>query len=112
MVRETMRLLVTSVVTLATALWSPPTANAFVPSSSARGPISLKARDVQTTVCDIPAEFDKTTSLVGVSNGASAIRSAVVINSAGDFVRVDDAIKSGKLAANAPHVVVYLRHMG
>jgi len=108
-----MRLLVSSVVTLATTLWSPPVANAFVPSSSsARGLISLKARDVETTVCDIPAEFDKTPSLVGVSNGANAIRSAVVINSAGDFVRVDDAIKSGKLAANAPHVVVYLRHMG
>ena len=108
-----MRLQATFVVTLATALWSSPTANAFVPSSStARGPISLEASDVKTTVCDIPAEFDKTPSLVGVTNGANAIRSAVVINSAGDFVRVDDAIKSGKLAANAPHVVVYLRHMG
>ncbi len=109
-----MRLQATFVVTLATALWSSPTANAFVvPSSStARGLISLEASDVKTTVCDIPAEFDKTPSLVGVTNGANAIRSAVVINSAGDFVRVDDAIKSGKLAANAPHVVVYLRHMG
>jgi len=109
--------LITSVVTLATVLWSPPTCNAFVPpSSTARGPPSLQASGgdgrIQTTVCDIPAEFDETPSLVGTSNGADAILSAVVINSAGDFVRVDDAIKSSKLAANAPHVVIYLRHMG
>jgi hypothetical protein len=52
---------------------------------------------------------------VGVTDGANAIRSAVVTNSAGDFVRIDDAIKFGKAGAaakNAPHVVVYLRHMG
>jgi len=104
-----------SVATLATVLWSPPTANAFVPPSTARGPISPRASggdDRSQTVCDIPTDFGKTPSLVGVSNGADAIRSAAVINSAGDFVRVDDAIKSGRVAANAPQVVVYLRHMG
>jgi hypothetical protein len=49
---------------------------------------------------------------VGVSNGANAIRSAVVINAAGDFVRVDDAMKSSNLDADAPQIVIFLRHMG
>ena len=121
-----MRLL-TSVTTLATTVvWSPLTANAFVllpaSTSTARSPVPLIRAIVgdndrsQTTVCDIPLEFDGgTPSLVGVANGANAIRSAVVTNSAGDFVRIDDAIKFGKAGAaakNAPHVVVYLRHMG
>jgi hypothetical protein len=109
-----MRLL-TSIATLATVVWTPHTVNAFVPPSTSRSPIPFGASlgdDRTQTVCDIPSEFDETPSLVGVSNGADAIRSAVVINSAGDFVRVDDAIKSSKVASSAPHVVVYLRHMG
>ena len=121
-----MRLL-TSVATLATAVvWSPLTAtNAFVllpaSTSTARSPVPLIRaivgdNDRSQTVCDIPMEFDGgTPSLVGVTDGANAIRSAVVTNSAGDFVRIDDAIKFGKAGAaarDAPHVVVYLRHMG
>ena len=122
-----MRLL-TSVATLATAVvWSPLTAtNAFVvllpaSTSTARSPVPLIRaivgdNDRSQTVCDIPLEFDGgTPSLVGVTDGANAIRSAVVTNSAGDFVRIDDAIKFGKAGAaarDAPHVVVYLRHMG
>mmetsp|Transcript_37942 Transcript_37942/g.68324 ORF Transcript_37942/g.68324 Transcript_37942/m.68324 type:complete len:109 (-) Transcript_37942:111-437(-) len=104
----------TSVATLALA-WSPLTTNAFVPTSTARNPISLKASTGEgstTTPCDIPSEFKETPSLVNIPNGANAIRSAVVTNSAGDYVRIDDVIQSSKVAANAPHVVIYLRHMG
>jgi hypothetical protein len=134
-----MRLL-TSVTTLAagTVVWSPPfTANAFVllPASTStasrrRSPVSSSFGAIvggsndddrsRQTACDIPSEFDGggTPSLVGVTNGANAIRSAVVTNSAGDFVRIDDAMKyaTSRVAAAAkiaaPHVVVYLRHMG
>lgn len=111
-----MRIL-TSVATLATVAWVPLTINAFVPSSTARNPIFLKASggdESSTTICDIPSEFKDTPSLVDMPNGANVIRSAVVTNSAGDFVRIGDAIQSSnsKVAANAPHVVVYLRHMG
>jgi hypothetical protein len=49
---------------------------------------------------------------MGNSNGASAIHSAVVTNSAGDLVRVDNAVSSSKAAVNAPHIVVFLRYMG
>jgi len=49
---------------------------------------------------------------VGVPNGATAIRSAVVVNSAGDFVRVDDAMKSSSLDMDSPQIVIFLRHMG
>jgi hypothetical protein len=56
-----------------------------------------------TTVCDIPGEFVATPTL----SNAAPIRSAVVTNYEGDFVRIDDAIKGSN-----PHVVIYLRHMG
>lgn len=105
----------TSFATLATLAWAPLTTNAFVPSSTVSNPILLKARsgDEQSgTICDIPSDFRDTPSLVGVPDGANAIRSAVVTNSAGDFVRVDDAMQCSETAANAPHIVVYLRHMG
>lgn len=48
-----------------------------------------------------------------MTNGANAIRSAVVTNVAGDFVRIDDAMRSSSsVDASAPQVVIYLRHMG
>lgn len=82
----------------------------------ARNPISLGASssgdDRTTTPCDIPDDFAETKSLVNIPNGANAIRSAVVTNTAGDFVRIDDAIRSSDVDPNAPHVVIYLRHMG
>ena len=65
-------------------------------------------------VCDIDTELANNVSpLVGVRNSANAIRSAIVTNADGDFVRVDDAIKSASsVDSNAPQVVIYLRHMG
>lgn len=98
-----------SIVTLAAAC------NAFVPTPSARNPIPLKASssdECSSAACDIPSELGETPSLVNVPNGANAILSAVVTNSDGDFVRIDDAIQSSKMDANAPHVVIFLRHMG
>jgi hypothetical protein len=94
--------------------------NAFVPTSStASNSLSLRAsssgdddRSTKPTVCEIPSEFERTQSLVNVPNGANAIRSAVVVNPAGDFVRVDDAMKSRNVDVGAPHVVIFLRHMG
>ena len=104
---------------LATAVaWTPLAAYAFVyvPTATTRAPISSRAssstEECATDACEIP-EFGNTPSLVGVPNGANAIRSAVVTNAAGDFVRIDDAIQaSSKAAASAPQIVVYLRHMG
>mmetsp|Transcript_192 Transcript_192/g.335 ORF Transcript_192/g.335 Transcript_192/m.335 type:complete len:119 (-) Transcript_192:758-1114(-) len=99
--------------------------NAFVSTSSSSttvvtarsSPISILAsaqEDCTTEACDIPSEFNETptTSLVNVPNGANAIRSAVVTNSAGDFVRIDDAIMNSSKSTNAPQIVIYLRHMG
>lgn len=100
----------------ASAAWMP-LADAFAPSPHARSQVSFRAsggEECETSACEIPSDFDETPSLVGVPNGANAIRSAVVTNSAGDFVRIDDAIQSSssKVSASAPQVVVYLRHMG
>lgn len=112
----------TSVAALAAVAFTPLLADAFVPTSNiARAPFTLRAssssgsgdeRSTKTSVCEIPSEFERTQSLVGVANGANAIRSAVVINPAGDFVRVDDAMKSSTLDADAPQIVIFLRHMG
>eukprot|EP00984_Skeletonema_dohrnii_P026855 scaffold16259_cov78-Skeletonema_dohrnii-CCMP3373.AAC.1 len=72
-----------------------------------RTPVSVRAysssSDEGTTVCDIPEEFVNTPTL----SNAAPIRSGVVTNAEGDFVRIDDAIKG-----NNPHVVIFLRHMG
>ena len=103
------------------AALSPLLINAFVPTTSIEhNSFTLRAssgssgdeRSAKTTICDISSEFENTSSLVGVSNGASAIRSAVIINAAGDFVRVDDAMKTSNLDADAPQIVIFLRHMG
>lgn len=105
-----------SVVAVAAVAISPLITDAFVPTASiARNSISLHASSsgsAKATVCEIPSEFGSTPSLVGVPNGATSIRSAVVINSAGDFVRIDDAMRSGTADDNAPNVVIFLRHMG
>lgn len=108
-----MRLLA-SVATLALARSLLP-AVAFVPTPTVRGPIPLEAsakEDCTDTACEISPEISEAPSLVDAPNGANAIRSAVVTNSAGDFVRIDDAIRSSGAGVDAPHVVVYLRHMG
>jgi len=73
-----------------------------------RTPVSSRAysssnNDECTTVSDIPGDFVDTPTL----SNATPIRSAVVTNYEGDFVRIDDAIKGSN-----PHVVIYLRHMG
>ena len=101
-----------SVVALATVAGR---TNAFAPSHSlARSPISLRSNveECPTEACEVPSDFAEAPSLVGVPNGANAIRSAVVTNAAGDFVRVEDVIRSSKVNDNGPHIVIYLRHMG
>ena len=114
-----MRAPTSSAALIAVAL-SPLLTKAFVPTSNiARNSFVLLAssssgdnRSTKATVCEIPDEFERTQSLVGVPNGANAIRSAVVVNSAGDFVRVDDAMKSSSLDMDSPQIVIFLRHMG
>ena len=103
-----------SFATIALA-WAPQitTTNAFAPSSltTATRPLRASSNDVESaTPCVIPSEFgnDSSTSLVN----ANAIRSAVVTNYLGDFVRIDDAMTSGKTDLNAPQIVIFLRHMG
>jgi len=84
----------------------PPTVAAFAPSTPARTtPSHRRTARLSDAVCDVPdLEVD---SLVGVPNGAGAIKSAVLTNADGDFVRLDDV-----LARDKPNVVIYLRHMG
>ena len=108
-----MRLLA-SLATFATVAWSPLVVNAFLPSFTAtRTPTLIRASvESEGSVCAIPSEFRNNPTLVGVPNGANAIRSAVVSNSSGDYIRIDDAIKANKLTANSPNVVVFLRHLG
>ena len=109
-----MRLLA-SLATFATVAWSPLVVNAFLPSFTAtRAPTPIRAsvESQQGSVCAIPSEFGNNPTLVGVPNSANAIRSAVVSNSSGDYIRIDDAIKANKLTANSPNVVVFLRHLG
>lgn len=60
--------------------------------------------DECTSVCEIPEEFSNNAPAL---ENATPIRSAVVTNYEGDFLRIDDVIQG-----NNPHVVVYLRHMG
>lgn len=101
--------------TLAAAALSPVSSFAPVVSNTIsrqnQNSISLQASsgDKEPTVCDIPTEFadDSSSSLVGVRNGANAIRSAVVTNADGIFIRLDDAMSNNK-----PEIVIYLRHMG
>lgn len=99
---------------LATLARSPLATDAFVTTSlsaTASRDFNLKASssdEPSATICDISSEFGDTPSLVGAPNGANAIRSAVVTNSVGDIIRIDDALEGG----NTPQVVVYLRHMG
>lgn len=112
-----MRALVTSVATLAAAALSPPTAvDAFVvpasPPSSRPVPYSLGASSGCDECATSELAADDVPSLANAPDGAEAIRSAVVTNSAGELVRIDDAIRSSGADANAPHVVIYLRHMG
>ena len=85
---------------------------AFAPNPFGKVSIHLQASN-SGTVCEIPSEFENSpSSLVGVPNGANAIRSAVVTDSAGNLVRIDDVIQASKATSNAPHIVIYLRHMG
>lgn len=104
------------IAALAAAACSPLNANAFAPvASTGRTPPSFKASgndECATDACEIPVGFDKTPSLFGVPDAATPILSAVVTNSDGDFVRIDDAVRSSDAGADAPHVVIYLRHMG
>ena len=57
-----------------------------------------------SSTCEIPEEFSNNAPTL---SNATPIRSAVVTNYEGDFLRIDDVIQG-----NNPHVVVYLRHMG
>lgn len=100
----------TSIAALAVAA-SPLATSAFAPVSPVRLSVSFRASaadECATEVCDVPSGLDDSPSLVGVPNGANPILSAVVTNSEGDFVRIDDAVTD----SSAPHVVIYLRHMG
>ncbi|KAL7469521.1 hypothetical protein ACHAXS_009770 [Conticribra weissflogii] len=103
--------LTTLVVTVASLAWSPLT-DAFVPSissssTSSVGPL-LSNKIKEGGVCEISSEFaNNASSLANVPNGATTIRSAVVTNHQGDFVRLGDFMKDDR-----PQVVVYLRHMG
>ena len=103
---------IASIAALATLARSPLATDAFVTTSlsaTASRDFNLKASSSdEPSICDISSEFEDTPSLVGAPKGANAIRSAVVANSVGDFIRIDDALEGG----NTPQVVVYLRHMG
>jgi hypothetical protein len=57
-----------------------------------------------SSTCEIPEEFSNNAPTL---SNATPIRSAVVTNYEGDFLRIDDVIQG-----NNPHIVVYLRHMG
>jgi len=88
-----------------TGAFTPPNASSF--TSSSVGPL-LSDKTKEGSVCEISSEFaNNPSSLVNAPNGANAIRSAVVTNYQGDFVRLNDFMKK-----DGPQVVVYLRHMG
>ncbi|KAL3793534.1 hypothetical protein HJC23_007274 [Cyclotella cryptica] len=77
--------------------------NAFAPPGAsyrcraALSPCATNNADVEcAATCDIASDFDNTPSLVNVPNGANAIRSGVVTNYLGDFVRLDDVISKDK----------------
>ena len=90
---------------------------ACLQAADAFAPVALQHRvssSIQSTKsedaapCAISSEFaNDESSLVNIPNGANPIRSGIVTNSAGDFVRLDDVISN-----NEPHVVIFLRHMG
>lgn len=87
--------------------------NGLVSPSSSSLPLravdNIDSDSITTTssICDIPdAAALSVKSLVGTPEAAAAIRSAVVTNADGDFVRLDDAM------GTSSSVVVYLRHMG
>ena len=65
---------------------------------------SSTSSDECNSVCEIPEEFSNNAPTLA---NATPVRSAVVTNYEGDFLRIDDVIQG-----NNPHVVVYLRHMG
>ena len=77
--------------------------SAFTSRHHAPVPVRALYSSSKTTVCDIP-EFAE--SVPTLTNSAP-IKSAVVTNAEGDFIRIDDVIKG-----NNPHVVIFLRHMG
>lgn len=98
------------IVASAVALAAASGVNAFAPAISNHH--QSTSSSLFAEVCEIDTELANN-SLVGVRNSANAIRSAIVTNADGDFVRVDDAIKSASsVDSNAPQVVIYLRHMG
>lgn len=85
-----------------------PTAGAFLPAAG-RHHVSTSIRSTKSeeAPCAISSDFADESTLVNVPNGANPIRSGVVTNYAGDFVRLGDVISK-----NMPHVVIFLRHMG
>lgn len=85
-------------------------ANAFAPSARRQHVASLSIRTTKSeeAPCTISEDFAlDESSLVNVPNGATPIRTGIVTNYSGDFVRLGDVISS-----NEPHVVIFLRHMG
>jgi hypothetical protein len=85
-------------------------ADAFVPAAREQRFASLSIRSTKNeeAPCTISEDFAlDESSLVNVPNGASPIRTGIVTNYSGDFVRLGDVISS-----NEPHVVIFLRHMG
>jgi hypothetical protein len=82
----------------------------FAPSSCAvqrRVSSVYSTQSADETPCAISPDFADASSLVNVPNGASSIRSGIVTNYKGDFVRLQDVISN-----TDPHVVIFLRHMG
>ena len=91
-------------VTSIVALFTLAVASTSAFTSRHHAPVAVRAlHSSKTTVCDIP-EFAE--SVPTLTNSAP-IKSAVVTNAEGDFIRIDDVIKG-----NNPHVVIFLRHMG
>lgn len=94
------------------AILAPLAADAFAPASHATAtrPSPLRAGSDDGDVA--AAAPLGPPSLVGVPHGADAILSTRVTSSAGEVVRIEDAIRSSGAEDGAPHVVVYFRHLG
>jgi len=86
--------------------------NAFVPAkinkfgvSSLSASVQQQQEKTEGTVCDIPTDVE-VPDLLSEKGSANKLRSAVLTNAAGDFVRLDDQMGDGT------SVVVFLRHLG
>jgi len=77
-------------------------ADAFISTATDRVSLTFYSTKSDEAPCAISEDFaDDVPSLVNVPNGANSIRSGVVTNYAGDFVRMGDVISKSE-----PHVVI------